>query len=84
MKIKIRTEDCRFTLFLPVFWALGSPLTHWILRRVRKKLPVDFPDLTAEQRKALRRGLKSCKKRYKGLSLVEVDSSDGEVIRIFL
>lgn len=84
MKIKIRTEDCRFTLFVPAFWALGNPLTHWILRRVRKKLPVDFPDLTAEQRKALRQALKRCKKRYRGLPLVEVDSSGGDRISVIL
>lgn len=84
MKIKIRTEDCRFTLFVPAFWALGNPLTYRILGKWKDRLPVAFPDLTAEQGKALRQALKRCKKRYRGLPLVEVDSSGGDRISVIL
>lgn len=84
MKIRVRTEEFRMTLFIPAFWILGSPLAHWILNRVGKRLPVGFPPLTAEQRKSLRKTLKRCKKQYKGLTLAEVESSNGDQVTITL
>lgn len=79
MYIKIRAEGKRFTLPLPNFlfdlgaWGMGIAL----------KNNADIP-LTKEQVKQLVNALKEAKRTYGNLTLVDIETAQGEIIKIVL
>jgi hypothetical protein len=79
MYIKIRAEGKRFTLPLPNFlfdlgaWGLGIAL----------KNNADIP-LTKEQLRQLVTALKEAKRTFGNLTLVDIQTAQGEIIKIVL
>ena len=83
MKIRIRAESVRLSLYVPGFWILGRPFLYRLLNRF--PLSVGFSkELNRERKAAVKQLLKRCKKRYRGLPLVEVEGSDGSYVSIHL
>ena len=75
-KIKLRIPTALIFNNLTATIATGAIRKH-----------VDFPDgvnLTPAQGRALVRAIRECKRRYPRLNLVEVDSADGDSVRIRL
>ncbi len=79
MYIKIRAEGKRFTLPLPNFlfdlgaWGMGIAL----------KKNTDIP-LTKEQLRQLVSALKEAKRTYGSLTLVDVETAQGDIVKIVL
>ncbi len=79
MYIKIRAEGKRFTLPLPNFlfnlgaWGMGIAL----------KKNTEIP-LTKEQVKQLVSALKEARRTYGRLTLVDIETAHGEIVKIVL
>lgn len=79
MYIKIRAEGKRFTLPLPNFlfdlgaWGMGIAL------KKNSEIP-----LTKEQVKQLVRALKEAKRTYGHLTLVDIETAQGDIVKIVL
>lgn len=77
MKIKIKTEKAKFTLWFPTS-LLCSKLTLSIALHASKET-IEFNDKQKEMVIAI---LKKCKKEYKHVRLVDVETADGEIVQI--
>lgn len=77
MKIKINTKDCKLNLRFPTRLIAGKLTVSIIVNSTKEKIT-----FTQEQKKAMVKMLKVCRKQYKGLKLVDVKTADGEIIEI--
>ena len=84
MKIQIQSQDIRLTLYLPtnLLFIRG---TMWLANHLGRKYPGPALDAIPPQAlEALFAELRRVKKKYGHWDLVEVESSDGEHVRIQL
>lgn len=79
MKIKIKTADIHLNLRIP-----NSLLLWDIPISIALHYTKDTIELSRDQRKKIVKLLRECSRKYKGLTLIEVDSSEGERIEITL
>lgn len=79
MKIKIKTEGFRMTLLFPTSLVLSNFGISIILQIAGKYIAVP-----KENKKTILKEVKQWRKQWKGLSLVEVQTSRGEEILIKL
>lgn len=79
MKIKIRTKDFRMQLYFPTSLILSRLGVSIALRATQ-----NYIRLTEEQKEVLVKGLRRCRKQYKGLTLVDVQTASGEEILVTL
>ena len=82
MKIKIRSENHRISLRLPT----GLLLNRFTARIAASALNQDRDEsyITPDQMYLLFQRLKEIRQDFRGLTLVEVDSAEGDVVRITL
>lgn len=79
MLIKVNSEEHRFTLPIPnCLLGLGA----WGLR-VASRYSDDIP-VTPEQLRVLIRELKKARRTFGRLTLVDIESADGEKVKIVL
>lgn len=84
MKIRIREENHSFTLLLPT-WLVFSQFSLWLINGVaRRHAPNDMANIPPEALEAIWAEMCRIKKKYGGWDLVEVESSDGEYVKITL
>ena len=84
MKIQIRSEDTRLTLYLPTN-LLFSRGTVWLANHVGRKYAGPALDTIPPQAlEALFAELRRIKKKHGHWDLVEVESADGKHVRIQL
>lgn len=82
MLIKIHTQDVHLTIPIPNFILLNRFATRLISKMLRES---DYPiHIEPEQLQPLISELVRLKKLHGSLSLVEIDSAEGEHIRISL
>lgn len=82
MKIKIQDQDTHMNLLIPNFVVAGR-LSRKVLSLALSKKGGEMP-YTKEQIDRFLQELGRTAKRFKGLTLVEIESSDGEKIFIQL
>lgn len=73
-------------LLLPtgiVFHTLTAKIVYIVLRRTLKETQADFP-VSRQQLECVFQCLKQCKKDFPGLVLVDVESSNGDRVKIKL
>lgn len=78
MRIVIKDSEMRFPIKLHLPASLLLPLSRFAIRFLPLK------SITPRQAKRLVKELKRCKRRFRGLKLVEVHSADGDVVEISL
>lgn len=84
MKIFVREQDKTVVqLCIPNAVVCNRLMASVIVKQVNKHSPKKLP-VTASQLHRLMCELKRCAKHFKPLTLVEVESSDGETVRITL
>lgn len=83
MRIQVKSEDVRLDIPLPTSMLL-SPLVSRIVLRVVRKEDKDLSWLTPELIAGLQKSLKSWIRRNGHFTLVEVESADGEIVKIKL
>lgn len=81
MKIEVVTED--FKMKLPV------PLPTFLIRGIvieyaLKGVSNASVKMSKEQSRKLAKAIRKCAGKYKGLTIVDVESSDGEIVKITL
>lgn len=84
MKIRIRDGNHNFTLLLPTMLVFSKPSLRLINGVARKYAPDAMAPIPAEGMEALWAELRRIKKKYGSWDLVEVDSADGEYVKITL
>jgi len=82
MRIKIYSDGHRINLRLPTSWLLN----RFTARIAAKAINGDReePYISEESMYALLQGMKRIRRDFRGLTLVEVDSADGDQVRITL
>lgn len=84
MKIRIREEGHNFTLLLPTMLVF-SRFSLWLVNGVaRKSAPEAMALVPAEGMDALWAEMRRIKKKYGSWDLVEVNSADGEYVKVTL
>lgn len=84
MKIQIREDDRNFTLLLPTGLVFGRP-SLWLINSVgRKYAPDALASIPQDTLEALWAEMRRIKRKYGRWDLVEVDSADGEYVKITL
>lgn len=79
MKIKIKTNDCKLNLRFPTcLIVIAGRITVSIIV-ISMKDKITF---TQQQKRAMIKMLKVCRKQFKGLKLVDVKTATGEIIEI--
>lgn len=88
MRIKLKSTDRSFTIMIPTFLLTSHHILafgYWVTKKTSGKYsPQPMPDITSAQLKKLCRELRRIKKQYGRYELVEVKSSDGQMVRITL
>ena len=79
MKIKVKTKDIRIHFFLPNILVFNHFSLSIILYFIKK-----YNILDVKNKSIFIKEMKQWKKRYKGLSLVDIQTSDEEEIVITL
>ena len=80
MVIKIRSEEIK--LWIPVPMGLVfSDLTAAFLPKLMEQ---NGMTMTAEQARKLMRGIRKCRRRHRGLTLVEAETAYGQSVEIKL
>lgn len=84
MKIQIKGENHNFTLILPTVLAFSKP-SAWLVNRVaRKYAPEALAVIPPDALDALWAELRRIKMKYGSWTLVEVESAEGERVKITL
>lgn len=83
MRIQVKSEDVRLDIPLPTSMLLSPWISRIVLRAVRKE-DKDLSWLTPELIAGLQKSLKSWIRRNGHFTLVEVESADGEIVKIKL
>lgn len=89
MKIRIRTQEVRITILLPNFLVLNrftaSHIIRSIAERINKSPEVNkTPDIDSEKARLFIAELRRIKRKYGRFTLVDVESSDGDAVKIIL
>lgn len=84
MKIQIRDHEKRFTLILPTGLIFSRPVQYLANHTARKYAPEAMKGISPEALDALFTELRRIKKIHGSWELVEVDSADGEYVKIVL
>lgn len=77
MRVKIDSDDCHMTFRLPTTLVL-SRLTVTILEKVFK----ERINLLPENNEAFFRQLRVCRKYCRGITIVDIESSNGDKVKI--
>lgn len=83
MRIQVKSEDVRLDIPLPTSMLLSPWVSRLVLRAVHKE-DRDLSWLTPELIAGLQKSLKSWIRRNGHFTLVEVESADGEIVKIKL
>jgi len=82
MRIVIHSHGHRINLRLPTGWLLNRLTARIAAKAINGDR--DEPILGEESLYALLQGMKKIRRDYRGLTLVEVDSAEGDQVRITL
>lgn len=83
MKIRIRSEEQKFTIVLPTRMLFSKTILKFCLR-IGKRYSVDMPDFPPEMVDALCDEIRRIKKKHGAWELVNIQSADGESVQIIL
>lgn len=83
MKIRIRSQDHKLSLYFPT-WVITSKSMVKLWLRVGKKYSAEVPDIPPRAIDALCDEVKRIKKVYGSWELVDVQSASGEQVKITL
>lgn len=83
MRIQVKSEDVRLDIPLPTSMLLSPWVSRIVLRAVHKE-DRDLSWLAPELIAGLQKSLKSWIRRNGHFTLVEVESADGEIVKIKL
>jgi len=78
MKIKIRSEGKKIFIPIPNFLMTSK----FILKKISKHL--DIEGISSENIRNFQKVFRKVRKQFKGLLLVDVESSSGEIVKIYL
>lgn len=88
MKIKVKSSEGRFSFLFPTRFIVNSLTLKFVKNHFLEHRPCDTVKsekrLTWRQRRQLASELKRIKRKYKNWVLLEVESSDGEYVKITL
>lgn len=79
MRIKIRTADFRFTFWFPTAWLFSRFGFAAGLAAARR-----YVQVPKKERRCLQKALRQNGKRFRGLTLVEVQTGEGETVIVSL
>lgn len=79
MKVKIKTQDFRLRLYLPNVICLNSIGIKILLCYIQ-----NYIEVSDIQKKELIRCMKICRRKCKGVTLIEVHSVEGDEIMVSL
>lgn len=79
MKIKIKTKDLKLTLPVPTFL-----INKKVVRYILKNITDSSSEFSEEQCRKIAKVLKKYVRKYKGLKLLEVEESNGDIVEITL
>ena len=80
MFIKVRSDDIK--LWIPV--PLGLVFNDLTAAFLPKFMEQNGISMTPEQARKLMRGIRKCRRRHRGLTLVEAQTSTGQYVKITL
>lgn len=84
MKIKIRSDEHKFTLLLPT-GLMFSRATVWMINKLGRKYAGDaLKDIPPEALDRLFAEFRRIKRRHRRWELVDVESADGDVVKVIL
>lgn len=83
MKIRIRSDEKKFTVLLPTRLLFSKTVLKFGLRMGRKYSD-QMPDIPPETVEALCDEIRRIKKKHGAWELVDVQSGDGEMVQIIL
>lgn len=83
MRIQVKSKDANLDIPLPTSMLTSPMVSRIVLKAVRKK-EEDLSWLTPELVEGLQKTLKSWIRRNGHFMLVEVESADGEIVKIKL
>ena len=83
MKIRIRADSCRLHLRIPDT-LLYNTLTCTVIEKTMQENTDIAWSMDKETAKEVMRLLKHFSKEYKGLTIVDVETADGEIVQITL
>lgn len=81
MRIKIISEDFKMNLPVPIPKFL---IRGFIINRVLRGVTNGSVEMSEEQSRIIAKTLRKSLRKHKGLTLVEVESSDGDYVKITL
>ena len=84
MKIEVRHEGMHLRLRIPTRMIFSRPVQYLANHTARKYAPKAMENISPEAMGALFSELRRIKKKYGSWDLVEVQSADGEIVRIIL
>ena len=84
MRIKVISKERRLNLVLPTRLIFSPMLVHFGLRIARKYAPKETEHLPPEGVAALCDEICKIKKQYGRYELVDIQSADGELVKIIL
>ena len=80
MRIIVRESEKKKRIFIPIPNFIVT--SKWMLRKILKY--ADLGEVTKQQVKTLVREFRKVRRNFKGLLLVDVEASDGTVVKIYL
>lgn len=85
MKVKINTKDTKINIYIPTFLVLNN-FSFSILMYVlsNQSISKEYIKCLEDQKEKILKLMKMCRKQYKGLTIVDIKTSEGEKILITL
>ncbi len=85
MKVKINTKDTKINIYIPTFLVLNN-FSFSILMYVLSNQSIEkkYIKCLEDQKEKILKLMKMCRKQYKGLTIVDIKTSEGEKILITL
>ena len=85
MKVKINTKDTKINICIPTFLVLNN-FSFSILMYVLSNQSIEkkYIKCLEDQKEKILKLMKMCRKQYKGLTIVDIKTSEGEKILITL
>ena len=90
MKIKIKSEEMKLPIYILFPSALvratvcSRPAAYALARQLRLRQEENLPPIPVKSIRKMQKKLRKCLKQHRGLTLVEVDSTDGSKVKIVL
>ena len=84
MRIRIKTDECNLRLWIPTGLIFNRFTAGIAVHTLRKYTPGQWQHLTPEQMNALFYELRRIKDRYGSWEMVDVQSGDGEKVKVIL